>query len=129
VFHAIVTDATDELVGSTQRQTARYGLVYRQIEHKSLRTLCEDIKKTSLPAKYSKLAPAGGFGPDLISVATAVLDLQEKRHLADYDPLFRVGISDAALAIATSRTALVRFRNAPSEPRKVFLSLLVFSPR
>lgn len=129
VFHAIVTDATDDLIGSTQRPTPRYGLVYRHIEHRSLRALCEDVKKTSLPAKYSKLAPADCFGPDLIAVATAVLDLQEKRHLADYDPLFRVGISDAVLAIATGRTALVRFRNAPSEPRKVFLSLLVFSPK
>jgi len=129
VFHAIVTNATDDLVGSTQRQTPRYALIYRHIEHKALRSLCEDVKKPSLPARYSKLAPTGGFGPDLIGVAAAVLDLQEKRHLADYDPLFRVGISDAALAVATGRTALVRFRNAPSEPKKVFLSLLVFSPR
>jgi len=129
LFHAIVANATDDLVGSTQRQTPRYALIYRYVEHKSLRTLCEDVKKPSLPAKYSKLAPTGGFGPDLIAVSTAVLDLQEKRHLADYDPLFRVGISDAALAVATGRTALIRFRNAPGEPRKVFLSLLVFSPR
>jgi hypothetical protein len=129
VFHALVTDAADEFMGRTQRQIPSYGLVYRSVDHRSLARLCEDVTKTTLPQKYTSYVPSGGFGRDLKALAEAVIDLQEKRLLADYDPLFRVGISDAALAVATGRTALVRFRNAPSEPRKVFLSLLVFSPR
>jgi hypothetical protein len=127
VFHAVVTEAADDLIGRTQRQSPRYELAYRSIDHRSLRTLCEDVKKATLPA--TKYAPTGGFGPDLIAAATAIVDLQEKRLLADYDPLFRVLMSDAVLAVATGRTALVRFRNAPSARRKAFLSLLIFSPR
>jgi hypothetical protein len=129
VFHAIVTEAADDFVGKTQRQTPRYALLYRSIDHRSLRTLCEDVVKTTLPAKYSKYQPSGGFGPDLLALATAVVDLQEKRHSSDYDPLFRVGMSEALLAVATGRTALTRFRNANRTRRKAFLSLLVFSPR
>jgi len=129
IFHAVVTEAADNFVGRTQRQTPIYGLVYRSIEHRSLLRLCEDVMKPKLPEKYVKYEPTGGFGPDLIALATAVVDLQEKRHLADYDPLFRVGMSDAILAVATGRTALVRFRNAHRTRRKAFLSLLVFSPR
>ncbi|MFQ5774728.1 MAG: hypothetical protein ACE5GS_09440 [Kiloniellaceae bacterium] len=79
--------------------------------------------------KYSKYAPKGGFGSDLIALANAAVDLHEKRHLADYDPLFRVNTSDAVLAVATARTALSRFSNANRASRKAFLSLLVFSPR
>ena len=36
---------------------------------------------------------------------------QEKRHLADYDPLFRVNRADAALAVATNRAALAQLRS------------------
>ncbi len=98
--------AADDFVGIAGRQTPQYGLVYRNINHRSLRALCEDITKPRLPAKYVRYAPANGFGPNLIAVATAVVDLQEKRHLADYDPLFRVRASDASLAVATSRNVV-----------------------
>ena len=130
VFHAIVIEAADDFVGATQRQTGRYALVYRSIDHRSLRTLCEDIRKPTLPAKYSKYRPpTGEFGHDLTAVAAAVADLQEKRHLADYDPSFRVVPSEAVSAIATGRTAIARFRRANRTQRGAFISLLVFSPR
>ena len=129
VFHAVLTDAADDFVGRTQRHTSRYSLVYRSIDHKRLRSLCEDIRKQTLPDKYSNHVPTGGFGPDLKNLAIAVIDLQEKRHLADYDPGFRVRASDAGLAVATARDALVRFRDATRHQRKALLSLLVFSPR
>lgn len=129
LFHTILTSAADDLVGQTYRQTPRYELIYRSVGHRALSDLCKDIKKATLPAKYTKYEPLGGFGPDLVAVATALVDLQEKRHLADYDPLFSVRISEAVLAVATSRAAVARFRNAPRLRRKAFLSLVVFPPR
>jgi hypothetical protein len=129
IFHAVATQAADDFARRTQRQTPRYGLIYRSIDHSSLRRLCEDVIKTTLPAKYSRYQPMGGFGPDLAAVATAIVDLQEKRHLADYDPLFRAVMSDSISAVATARAALALFRNANRTRRKIFLSLLVFSPR
>lgn len=129
VFHAVVTAAADDFVGRTKRQTPRYALVYRSIDHGSLRGLCTNVEKTTLPKKYIKYEPRGGFGPDLTALATAVVELQEKRHAADYDPLFRVNMTDAVLAVATGRTALIRFRRANSTRRKAFISLAVFSPR
>jgi hypothetical protein len=129
VFHAVVTEAADEFAGKSNRRTPQYELAYRSIDHRSLRALCADITKPKLPKRYSKYEPTGGFGPDLSLVATAVIDLQEKRLAADYDPLLRVRTSDAALAVATGRTALIRFRKANRTRRRAFLSLLVFSPR
>jgi hypothetical protein len=129
IFHAIATQAADELVGGRHRATPQYALVYRSIDHTSLRRFCDDLTKQNLPAKYIKYVPRGGFGPDLSALATAVVDLQEKRHLADYDPLFRVKMSDAALAVATSRTALASLGNVSRAARKAFLLLIVFSPR
>ena len=129
LFHAIATEAADDFAGRTQRQGSRYALVYRSIAHGSLRRLCEDVAKTKPPTKYDAYVPKTGFGADLIAVAAAVIDLQENRHQADYDPLFRVRMSDAVSAVATARTALARFRNANRAARKAFISLAVFSPR
>jgi hypothetical protein len=129
IFHAVLADAADQFAGRTQRRSPLYELVYRSVDHRSLKQLCEDIRKPNVPAKYSKYAPTGGFGPDLIAVATAIVDLQEKRHSAEYDPLFRVGTSDAALAVQTGRHALAHLRGAPRPRKRAFLSLLVFAPR
>jgi hypothetical protein len=116
LFHAVTAEAADDLVGRTHRQSPRYQLVYRTIEHRSLLRLCEDIIKTTLPARYAGYEPAGGFGPDLQAFADAVIDLQEKRNRADYDPLFRVTRSEAFLAIEIGRTALARFSRSPASP-------------
>ena len=129
VFHAVLTEAADLFIGRNRRGTTRYRLLYRSIDHKSLRTLSEDIVKKTLPAKYAPYVPKGGFGPDIHAVASAITDLQEKRHLADYDPLFRASTSDAVLVISTGRSALARFRAANRALRSDFVSLAVFAPR
>jgi hypothetical protein len=60
--------------------------------------------------------------------AFAVVDLQAKRHSADYDPTIRLSLSDTRMAIRTSRRALTLFRMVPRE-RRIFLMLLLFPPR
>lgn len=129
VFHAMLTAAADQFVGVTKRSTSQYGLVYRSVDHKWLRILCEEVKKPTLPSKYAPHAPPNGFGTNIADFAAAVLELQEKRHAADYDPLIRVKSLDAALAISTARAALERFKKASATRRKAFLSLLLFPPR
>jgi|EndMetStandDraft_8_1072994.scaffolds.fasta_scaffold575897_2 hypothetical protein len=129
IFHAIAAQAADDFFGRAQRANPLYSLVYRSIDHKILRAISEDIQKQTPPARYTPYIPAGGFGPDMVAVATAVVDLQEKRHSADYDPLFRVGTPDAVLTVDLARDAVTRFRGAHTSKRKPFLALLLFSPR
>jgi uncharacterized protein (UPF0332 family) len=129
VFHAILTAATDVFVGKTHRDSARYELVYRSVSHSALSDVCREVVKTTLPAKYLKYQPRGGFGPELQAVAAAVIDLQQKRHLADYDPLYRVRTSEVESAIRIGREALSRFNSASAERRNAFVSLVVFTPR
>ena len=129
VFHAVATEAADSFAGRTQRQSPRYALVYRSIDHRFLRGVSEDVIKTTLPTKYVRYQPSGGFGADIVALATAVVDLQEKRHAADYDPLLRVSTAEAILALETGRTAVSRLRHANPTKRRAFLSLVVFSPR
>jgi hypothetical protein len=129
VFHFVLAAATDQFVGVTKRNTGEYGRVYRSTDHRQLRELCEEVRKPNLSAKYAGHQPRTGFGPNIAAFGAAFIELQEKRHSADYDPMIRVKISDAQLAIKTARAAIVRFENANRTRRKAFFSLLLFPPR
>jgi hypothetical protein len=129
IFHAALAAAADQFVGITKRSTSQYGLVYRSIDHRRLRELCEDVRKAAPPAKYNAHTPAGGFGSDIAAFADALVELQERRHAADYDPMIRMKTSDALFAIKTAQAAVQRFGKASAAHRHAFLSLLVFPPR
>jgi uncharacterized protein (UPF0332 family) len=129
IFHATIAAAVDQLIGVTNRDQSRYGLAYRSVNHAWVRDLCKEIQKPTLSNKFKSYAPSQGFGPNVAAFAAAVVDLQEKRHSADYDVMIRMNRSDAALAIATGRAALNRFSTASELQRSAFLSLLLFPPR
>ena len=129
LFHYCLTAVADEFVGVTQRATSRYALVYRSIDHKTLKELCMEAKKQTPPAKYVPDFPSGGFDPSIQAFSTAAIELQEKRHRADYNPQPRFRTSDANLAISTARSAVQRFQAANDEHRKLFLTLLISLPR
>jgi hypothetical protein len=80
-------------------------------------------------AQVFSYAPPVGFGPNITAFATAVLELQQQRHTADYDPMVSMTRSNALAAIATARAALGRFDNAPPDAKAAFLALLIFVPR
>jgi uncharacterized protein (UPF0332 family) len=118
VFHAIASAAADSVVPANKRATEEYARVYRSINHGALRKLCERVRAKNFD-----------FENDIREFAAAVADLQEKRHSADYDPLFKTTISDTILTIAAARTAISQFEDGPAEGRAYFLSLLLFPPR
>ncbi len=129
VFHALLTAAADEFVGKTKHATPEYALVYRSINHGWLRQVCDGLKGSQPQKRFAQYAPTGGFGENLQALSLAVIDLQEKRHSADYDPAIRVKTADALLAIRTGRTALSRFNRVSALRRRRFLALLAFPPR
>jgi hypothetical protein len=103
--------------------------VYRSVSHAWLRDLCKEVQKPTLSNKYRPHAPSTGFGPNITAFAAAVVELQEKRHAADYDVMIRMNKSDAALATSTAKAALRRFGKASKARRLAYLSLLLFPPR
>lgn len=129
LFHSTLREAADLFVGVTNRDTSRYALVYRSIDHKRLREFCEDVVKTTMPKKYAPYAPDVGWGQNIAAFAAAVIELQIKRLAADYDPLFRIKKSNARLLVRTGRAAFARFQKANNVWRETFLTLLVFPPR
>jgi len=129
LFHATLIAAADHFVGATKRSTPKYALVYRSVNHRSLRSLGSQIIKPTLPTNFVPYGPRNAFGADIRAFAAAVVELQEKRHAADYDPLIRAESSDALLAVSVARSAGARLNRAGGRRRIAFLTLLLFPPR
>ena len=129
IFHFVSAELADEVVGSSKRNTPHYGLVYRSINHQPLKDICNDLAKQTPPQRYVPYLPNGGIGPSIQAFATALVELQEKRHRADYNPTARFRTRDALLAVTTGRRAIARFSNASKTRRSTFLLMLLCPPR
>lgn len=129
VFHSVLRAVADEFVGAKQRRSARYALVYRSIDHRTLREVAVEAGKKRASQRYAPYVPEGGFGPELGLFSDAVSELRDKRHAADYDPLAKFTPSDAEKAVETARDAIRLLREAGEEQRKMYLSLLLCAPR
>jgi len=73
--------------------------------------------------------PSARFGTEIKDVARAIVDMQEKRHAADYSPLFRATKSDVKLSVREARAALQKFQAAPEADVEALSLLLFFKPR
>jgi hypothetical protein len=129
VFHLVLTALADEFVGKTLRSDPRYWLAYRSVDHRSLRTTCGEIGRPKLSPKFQAICPDGDMGQDMRAFADNVNRLQSLRHDADYNPAELITSVDALFAHYLAGDAILKFNTAPSESRKVFLTLLAFPPR
>jgi hypothetical protein len=129
VFHFALAALADEFVGVSQRTSSRYGLVYRSLDHRTLKDLCGDIAKQTPPHQYTPYLPPDGFGADIQAFARTTIELQVKRHRADYNPEPLYRSSEATLAIGSARSAVQHFGRASQERKKAFLTLLLCPPR
>jgi hypothetical protein len=129
LFHFLLASVADEFVGRSQRRSSRYALVYRSIGHRALKELCIESARKTPTARYAAHVPAGGLGADIQEFARATLDLQDRRHIADYDPQASFRTSDAKLAISAAVEAIRLFANAGQDRRRAFLTLLLCPPR
>src|SRR5215813_1504718 len=62
VFHFTLRALADWIIHPANRSTARYGLVYRSVDHKVFRTLCDQIRGSTVNAIILPFQPVGGFG-------------------------------------------------------------------
>ena len=47
--------------------------------------LCKEVQKPTLSNRFKPYEPRHGFGSNIVALAVAGAELQEKRHAADYD--------------------------------------------
>lgn len=126
LFHAI--SLATALKWSADRTSAEFALAYRNVDHGRLKTVCI-AAKSKLSKEYGRLA-GYEFGSDFRNVAEIVVELQELRNRADYDPQFSIRVSNARLAITRAKAAAEGFwHRVPAHEKFVLFSLLIFKQR
>ena len=108
MFHCLARACADGLAGRSRSVGNRpmWRRVYRALEHGQAKTRCENVPP-SFPEEMQ------GFGQTFA-------ELQGRRHLADYDPDYRVRKSNVTSAIDDARTAINRFLRMPAGVRRDF---------
>jgi uncharacterized protein (UPF0332 family) len=122
IFHFSLTAAADMVWGAASRSTPGYTLVYRSVDHKALRSLCEKLSGTN-PQDVA-IIPSSGFGR-VADFARVTANMQRQRHLADYDPSKTFTASEAKVAISDARQAILWFKSCDDEQQKSFLTMLL----
>jgi hypothetical protein len=128
IFHLTLAALADEFVGIGNRNTARYALVYRSLDHRRLREVCVEVGRTTAAGRYAAYLPRVGLASELRLFATSVIEAQQGRHSADYDPLATFKAEDVRVAVATARQAIRSFAQVAAEERRLFLTLLLCPP-
>lgn len=118
VFHCLARNCADLLVGGTNAVRSKHAWrqTYRALEHGFAKSACKD----GLISKFPKA---------IEDFANSFVMLQEKRHLADYDPTIRLAKSEVMADIATAKEAIIAFQNEPAKDRRAFAAHVLFKKR
>ena len=119
MFHCLANCCATTLVGgpNADKNKSAWIQVYRALEHGT-------VKKN-----YRNKNFLSKFPQDIENFANAFVSLQEKRHLADYDPVARFTKVEVQRDIATTRVVIKGFRSAPAKHRKAFAVYVLFKKR
>lgn len=113
-FHYLCAQATDLLVGTGERQSKRYGLVYRSFDHREIRAAC---------------VQSGVYTEEVKDCARNFVELQAARLEADYDPSKYFTVLDVQSLIHKAREVMAALGIADDEDRKSFLTAFKFKQR
>lgn len=121
LFHCLADTTANLLVGGLGSQRDPEGREiwrqgYRALDHAAARRAARpDI--------------AARFPEPIRDVAAIIADMQQRRHLADYDPHLRLTKSEVLQDIAECERAILRFSAAPIQDRRRFILYLVLRSR
>jgi len=125
VFHKLAKDAADLLVGgsSSERSLPAWQQTYRGLQHRRVREMCA-AQNSRIKRTFAK------FPKEIRDFAETFVSLQEQRHRADYDPLFRGATRTNVLqAINQARDAIERYERSPKPDRRAFCIFVMIELR
>jgi hypothetical protein len=132
LFHLLVREAVEGSMGFRPTETHREigEAAVRWFEHRRMADACFLFAAPVVRGKLAKALPksvvSAPVSDALQAVARAFLDLQEARHLADYDPSSRTTRQHARNLVTRARQAFDDWQTAASDPfRSLFLVMLL----
>ena len=120
-FHLLVDEACRVLIGAQYNQAPFRQVLGRAFAHGVMKEACKSFGGGTLKKGVAKGLPVSFAIPgELRDLALAFVDLQEKRHLADYDLTERFKRSDVLMLISRVRNRVESFTRLPSSNEKRF---------
>lgn len=118
MFHALCLNCADTWVGSTEsdRNQPAWLQVYRAPNHSIAKNKCKSKEMSR-------------FSESIQDFASKFVDLQEKRHEADYDPLCTLDRSDVLIDIANAETTIGNLQDSDLRDRTAFAVWVTMSNR
>jgi uncharacterized protein (UPF0332 family) len=127
LFHLLVAEVVERMVPA--RPAALRARAARSLQHSELKEACMDFRNPSAPQRLQSLLGAS-ISSDLRTFADTFLDLQEQRHLADYDTTLKLSQTAVKSAVVKAEAAFARWKTIRStDEANVFLAALVFGKR
>ena len=126
VFHLLVGEACRVQIGAQHNQAPFRQVLGRAFAHGVLKEACKSFGGGTLKKGVTKGLPVGFTIPaEIRELAETFVNLQEKRHLADYDLTERFNRDDVLGLIALVRKHCENFGNlSPSNEKRFFLACL-----
>ena len=116
MFHAMARICADGLVGTqpTKRSNKAWVEVYRGLAHTACLEVC-------------KIAHMVSFPQSVKDFADAFKQLQEARHIADYDPTARFKKETAEEKLALAETSITALRSVSSKDKTAFATWVLIT--
>jgi hypothetical protein len=130
VFHYLVHEACCVQMGSQHTQASYRHVLARAFTHVIMKQACVSFGGGTLRAAVAKglpTAPGAAYRiPQPIrDLAAMFVDLQDRRHLADYDLTERFIRSDVLMLIENAKRRVAAFAQLPaSDDKRFFLACL-----
>ena len=126
VFHLLVDEACRVQIGAQHNQAPFRQVLGRAFAHGVMKEACKSFGGGTLKKGVAKGLPMGFTIPgEIRELAETFVNLQEKRHLADYDLTERFKRSDVLMLISRVEIRIEGYTKLPSSNEKrFFLSCL-----
>ena len=118
MFHTASRDGADLLVGALKSSLDKdaWHQVYRAFDHRPMRKACESAAMKRFP-------------PEIREFARVFIDMQNKRHKADYDPSSHFAELDVLADIDNVERVIRAFNSAPEKDRRAFAIFILLKTR
>ena len=118
LFHLLCANCADSLIGSagSDRSDPAWLQTYRAVEHGFAKNRCKDGKIATFPEAVEDFA-------------ALFIEMQDRRHDADYDPTSRFARNEVIAMIQRTEDAVTRFRAVPLRHRRAFAAFTVLRNR
>jgi hypothetical protein len=119
MFHALARSCADLLIGGSGSKRSRpaWRQVYRALDHGTAKSACSN---ETIIAKFPR---------EIQDFSNAFVQLQSKRHRADYDPDATMHKSVVLADIAGVETVIKELSNVPLKHRRAFAAWVTFRKR